>query len=452
MLATCSRSTADSQSQHNSGLTRALPAHDIITYRVRNSHQRPARILALVLLLAAAACRTTGDPAARVPTEEPTPISDPAVEMCPDGASPTFDYGFAALKARLGDTMGTPLSCERAGPLGDSLQQTTTGYARYDKVTNTPTFTRGSEHWALTVRGLVHWSGTALDPPADAQPLDPVDERSASGVPLAASDAIADLHFTYTAGEVRTYISSTRVTVDSPLLTGKAPPPIEIDMRFTYRTVEVHGDGSATILASIDDVSVWSGGKVPTHVPELEHLTVRSVVTSDGSTVSGSGDVERDGQVVGGADFEQLRDSMITFVYPESPLHAADSFVREFPLYLGPSLPRTTMRSVYRFVGLGSLDAVDVARLEENDAVSIGDWPVQNGVRVTDGQLAAHGWNYIGLKDGWPVSGQSDMTLSFVATKSSAPPSRPAAPVTPASPRATFTVHAETSYRLRAPM
>src|SRR5438874_5546628 len=73
------------------------------------------------------------------------PAADPAVELCAEGGSPNFDYGFAALKARLGDKMGTPLSCERPGPRGDSVQQTTTGYARYNQATNTPTFIRGSD-------------------------------------------------------------------------------------------------------------------------------------------------------------------------------------------------------------------------------------------------------------------------------------------------------------------
>ena len=68
--------------------------------------------------------------------------------------------------------MGTPLSCERPGPEGDALQQTTTGMARYRKSTNIPSFTSGDEHWALTERGLTHWKGRALDPPDNAEVVD----------------------------------------------------------------------------------------------------------------------------------------------------------------------------------------------------------------------------------------------------------------------------------------
>ncbi len=62
--------------------------------------------------------------------------------------------------------MGTPVECEHTNPVnGDSLQQTTTGLAFYRKSTNTPTFTNGSEHWALTPTGTVYWTGGSIDPP-----------------------------------------------------------------------------------------------------------------------------------------------------------------------------------------------------------------------------------------------------------------------------------------------
>ncbi len=94
------------------------------------------------------------------------------VATCPPGEAPVFVLGFARLKERLGDRMGEPLSCERPGPAGDALQQTTTGMARYRQTTNIPSFTDGNEHWALTERGLVHWTGRALDPPDNADVVD----------------------------------------------------------------------------------------------------------------------------------------------------------------------------------------------------------------------------------------------------------------------------------------
>jgi hypothetical protein len=101
------------------------------------------------------------------------------VETCPSGLAPEFALGFGELKAWLGDRMGEPLSCERFGPEGDALQQTTRGLARYRKGTNTPSFTSGSEHWALTERGLVYWTGRALDPPEDAIVIDTAAEATA---------------------------------------------------------------------------------------------------------------------------------------------------------------------------------------------------------------------------------------------------------------------------------
>jgi cyclophilin family peptidyl-prolyl cis-trans isomerase len=84
---------------------------------------------------------------------------------CTTSLSPSFVLGFAALKDQLADAMGDPIECEHANPQnGDTLQQTTRGLAFYRKSTNTPTFTNGSEHWAITGNGLVFWTGSSIDP------------------------------------------------------------------------------------------------------------------------------------------------------------------------------------------------------------------------------------------------------------------------------------------------
>jgi hypothetical protein len=107
------------------------------------------------------------------------------------------------------------------------------------------------------------------------------------------------------------------------------------------------------------------------------------------------------------------------------------------------------IHTTYHFVGLGSINAVGVAQLEETENVAIGDWPPQNGVVLSSGQATGHGWDYISLKDGWPLTGHATLTMSFTASKSAAG-TKPA-PATkrdlPAS--GTFTVHAETTYHLQ---
>ena len=57
--------------------------------------------------------------------------------------------------------MGGAITCEFADPngTGDVHQQTTKGLAFWRKRSNTPTFTNGYDHWALTTAGLVHWIG-----------------------------------------------------------------------------------------------------------------------------------------------------------------------------------------------------------------------------------------------------------------------------------------------------
>src|SRR5688572_21391956 len=93
-----------------------------------------------------------------------------AAPYCSPGTSPQFAHGFAALKDALGPVMGEPIECEHNdGDSGDILQQTTTGLAFWRKSTNTPTFTDGYRHWAITTGGVVAWIGSSIDPPTTAQ-------------------------------------------------------------------------------------------------------------------------------------------------------------------------------------------------------------------------------------------------------------------------------------------
>jgi hypothetical protein len=85
---------------------------------------------------------------------------------CQPGQAPSFALGMSQLKQQLGATMGDPVECEHAtSPFGDTVQQTTTGLAAYDALTNTVSFTDGWHHWAYTPRGFVSWEGTDSQPP-----------------------------------------------------------------------------------------------------------------------------------------------------------------------------------------------------------------------------------------------------------------------------------------------
>src|SRR3954471_16960760 len=104
----------------------------------------------------------------------PAPAAFAQAAFCAPGTSPKFSFGFATLKSQLGSTMGDPVECEHTdGTSGDVLQQTTTGLSFWRKSTNTPTFTDGFNHWALTPGGLVAWTGQAVDPPNTARGASP---------------------------------------------------------------------------------------------------------------------------------------------------------------------------------------------------------------------------------------------------------------------------------------
>lgn len=94
-----------------------------------------------------------------------TPGAPPHAPWCAVGEIPTFRFGFGNLAQAIGSAMGIPTECEHSeGTSSDTLQATTTGVAVYSWCTNTPSFTRGREHWMLTPDGLLHWTGS-VDPP-----------------------------------------------------------------------------------------------------------------------------------------------------------------------------------------------------------------------------------------------------------------------------------------------
>ncbi len=101
----------------------------------------------------------------------PTEAFAQGAPFCRPGQTPQFVLGFANLKAQLGSVMGEPVECEHPNNAnGDTLQKTSTGLAYWRKSTNTPTFTDGYRHWAITSSGLVSWVGASPDPPSLAVP------------------------------------------------------------------------------------------------------------------------------------------------------------------------------------------------------------------------------------------------------------------------------------------
>jgi hypothetical protein len=131
-----------------------------------------------------------------------TTFAAPAVAPAFCGATqvPRFQFGFATLKSNLGPIMGDPVECEHPNAAnGDTLQRTTTGLAFYRKSTNTPTFTDGYNHWAMTPYGLVSWTGQSIDPPAtpadSALEISLADIAATLGQGLTADRALATLQW-----------------------------------------------------------------------------------------------------------------------------------------------------------------------------------------------------------------------------------------------------------------
>ena len=189
----------------------------------------------------------SGAPAAQQSPPAGAPAATDARPHCGPGEVPQFRFGFATLKQTLGDVMGQPIECEHTDPAtGDSLMTTTTGLSFYRRATNTPTFTDGHRHWAITVDGLVYWEGSSVDPPVAAgaaappaasttappAPVGPPPSSAAPAAPPAATTAPASVATVSgvvvvsrpSGAPVR--VPSARVTLSR--VTGGTPPTAEV--------------------------------------------------------------------------------------------------------------------------------------------------------------------------------------------------------------------------------
>jgi hypothetical protein len=142
---------------------RPLEGVDLPATGARNEHASSALIMSSNTVSAAPAQDPPARPAARA--------AAPTQTRCAPGQTPRFVFGFADLKARLGEAVGEPVTCEFADPKGsgDVHQQTSKGLAFWRKGTNMPTFTNGNEHWGSTPGGWVYWTGDSIDPPTTAR-------------------------------------------------------------------------------------------------------------------------------------------------------------------------------------------------------------------------------------------------------------------------------------------
>jgi hypothetical protein len=89
-----------------------------------------------------------------------------AAPYCQADQAPAFESKLAPLASQLGAFMGDPVECaHRDAASGDLQQATTTGLAYVRAALDTPVFTDGDSHVALTDQGLSGWDGTAVDAP-----------------------------------------------------------------------------------------------------------------------------------------------------------------------------------------------------------------------------------------------------------------------------------------------
>ncbi len=100
---------------------------------------------------------------------------------CAPGKGPSFQMGFAELRAQIGDRMGNPVECEHVdAATGNTLQRTPLGTAVYWPGANVAGFTNGQKTWVLTASGLI-------DRPGDERAGAPIAAPRAAPTPGAVS-------------------------------------------------------------------------------------------------------------------------------------------------------------------------------------------------------------------------------------------------------------------------
>jgi hypothetical protein len=88
------------------------------------------------------------------------------VADCQSDQALSFDARLVPLSQQLGGFMGSPTECPHVDESsGDTLQETTTGLAYVVAGSDTPVFTDGHDHVALTRQGLIGWDGGSVDAP-----------------------------------------------------------------------------------------------------------------------------------------------------------------------------------------------------------------------------------------------------------------------------------------------
>lgn len=190
--------------------------------------------------------------------------------FCQPGESPSFQLGFADLKYALGYIMGDPIECEHPNSgNGDTLQQTTTGLAVYRQASNTPEFTDGWNHWALSTGGVIAWSGT--DQPTAAGPPPP-GPAAAPGAPCVDVGAGVCLQASVELTQTITLMATSQTAVGLLRTAGKAgyvihygnlPPDVLGLFRPNGRDVVVSND--------LRDFPAVDRGPVVAH--ELQHVS-----------------------------------------------------------------------------------------------------------------------------------------------------------------------------------
>jgi hypothetical protein len=210
----------------------------------------------------------------------PTTAAAQEAGFCQPGQSPAFVFGFANLKLALGSVMGDPVECEHPNSdNGDTLQQTTTGLAIYRQATNTPEFTDGWNHWALTVQGLMAWTATD-QPSASATPSQSAATPPPQSAPAPPANAIqcvdvgAGICLNSVSGLADTVVLLTRTTIATPLV--RAAGKGGYTIRFGSLPADVLGLFSPTrrvVIISTDLLSYPAIDRAPVLAHELQHVS-----------------------------------------------------------------------------------------------------------------------------------------------------------------------------------
>lgn len=216
--------------------------------------------------------------------------------------------------------------------------------------------------------------------------------------------------------EVRRYSFTMNVDTETP---DGRHLEMEMNMGYHYRVIEVHPDGSATVILTIENMAVKANGE-RRDLWQISGSAVRMRMAPDGQI----SDRRIEKAPVGDeANMEagDLSDLTPSIRYPATPLGVGESFDNQMPLTVPGIAQPIVMSNRMLLEELTTYRGRSAARLIETSGIPRLELPsAENDAIKLTGELGGRATHYIDVATGWAISGDGNMVLELRGSGSDA--------------------------------